>query len=563
MSVLGKINAEAKQFGSNLYVVPNIPEKKLNNAVIGITKNSVDPDVVIAILDITLFNSCKNGFLFTGDSLYYKGLFDKSIVIKYENIKECRKDTKVTKKDDGSVKESYSLIIKSKSGENDLEISETFDYDAVVKLINEIISSEEDDSEQQFTNENQIVPLSDSSKIVKDSYIKLICNFCLDDNNVIDPIEYSEIYNLMVRNSFSAEERISIRAYMNDAETKTENSELIGFIKDEVSEATFSVITNSLIKDLLYINYKKSNVLNSWKTNDFIMSVMKLFNVSEKTVTLMQEAIQNDEDIIVKRKNDTEIQKSMKDLAAKGAAIGVPIAAVYFSGSVVGLSAAGITSGLAQLGMSGVLGFSPMVTGIGVAILVGVVTYNGVKKFTGAKDLENNKQRELMIQTAIKNLQKTINYLIEDVNSISGELFKAIESNDQNTLLIQKLKKILQSYMTAAKISGSSLIKNEKESVIVKLPEKLDKSRFEELTSEPTKQKLRPFIYEVYKEEQETSDSGTSKTVYRIDYNLEAEYYEKTYQILETLGYLKLGTAVAASVTGMAKKGLSALKDML
>lgn len=562
MSVLSKINAEAKKFGANFYVVPNIPEKKLNNAVTGITKNSIDPQVVIAILDTTLFGNSKNGFVFTGDSLFYKGLLGESQIIKYENIKDCKKNTKVTKKEDGTTKESYSLMIKSKSGENDLEISDAFDYDAVANLITEITCSNDDNEEQQFKNENQVVPLSDSSKIVKDSYIKLICNFCLADDNVIDPIEYSEIYNLMVRNAFSADERVSVRAYMNEEETKKENSELIDFIKNEVSEATFSVITNSLIKDLLYINYKKNNNLGSWKTNDFILTIMETFNLFDDKVSLMQATIQNDEDIIAKRKNDTEIQKDMKDLVAKGAAVGIPIAALYFSGSIVGLSAAGITSGLAQLGMGGLLGFSPMVTGIGAAILIGVVAYNGVKKFTGAKDLENNKQRELMIQTAIKNLQKTNNYLIEDVNYISDKLFNAIESNDYNSELIQKLKKILQSYISATKISGSSLINNEKESVIVRLPEKLDKLRFDELTSEPTKQKLRPFIYEVYKEEQETSDSRVTKTVYRIDYNLETEYYEKVYQIFETLGYLKLGTAVTASVSGMAKKGFNALKEM-
>lgn len=251
MSVLSKINAEAKKFGANFYVVPNIPEKKLNNAVTGITKNSIDPQVVIAILDTTLFGNSKNGLVFTGDSLFYKGLLGESQIIKYENIKDCKKNTKVTKKED----ESYSLMIKSKSGENDLEISDAFDYDAVANLITEITCSNDDNEEQQFKNENQVVPLSDSSKIVKDSYIKLICNFCLADDNVIDPIEYSEIYNLMVRNAFSADEHVSVRAYMNEEETKKENSELIDFIKNEVSEATFSVITNSLIKDLLYINY--------------------------------------------------------------------------------------------------------------------------------------------------------------------------------------------------------------------------------------------------------------------------------------------------------------------
>lgn len=62
-------------------------------------------------------------------------------------------------------------------------------------------------------------------------------------------------------------------------------------------------------------------------------------------------------------------------VAAAGlVAVGIPIAAVYVSGSVIGLSAAGITSGLAALGLG--LG---MVPGIGVAVLLGTGVFLGVR----------------------------------------------------------------------------------------------------------------------------------------------------------------------------------------
>ena len=57
-----------------------------------------------------------------------------------------------------------------------------------------------------------------------------------------------------------------------------------------------------------------------------------------------------DENILNERKNDSDIVKSMKEIGAKAGAVGVPLAAVYFSGSVIGMSAAGLTSGLATLG---------------------------------------------------------------------------------------------------------------------------------------------------------------------------------------------------------------------
>ena len=74
-----------------------------------------------------------------------------------------------------------------------------------------------------------------------------------------------------------------------------------------------------------------------------------------------------DEQILAGQISDSQIANHAKTLAAKASAVGMPIAAVYLSGSVVGLSASGITSGLAALGLGGVLGLSSMVTGIGTA----------------------------------------------------------------------------------------------------------------------------------------------------------------------------------------------------
>jgi uncharacterized tellurite resistance protein B-like protein len=69
-----------------------------------------------------------------------------------------------------------------------------------------------------------------------------------------------------------------------------------------------------------------------------------------------------------------DLKKLGGEVAAGLAATGVPIAAVAASGSVAGLSTAGITSGLAALGMG--LGVT---TGIGVVVGIGVASYFGVR----------------------------------------------------------------------------------------------------------------------------------------------------------------------------------------
>ena len=123
------------------------------------------------------------------------------------------------------------------------------------------------------------------------------------------------------------------------------------------------------------------------------MSLQKKLAVPDEQVDCILETILENEKILSDRKSDIEIKKSLQEIASKSAAVGVPLAAVYLSGSVIGISAAGMTSGLAALGMGGVLGFSSMFTGIGVAVLLGVGAYKGMKKVTGMGDLEKNKQR--------------------------------------------------------------------------------------------------------------------------------------------------------------------------
>ena len=566
MSVESVIKQGVGKICDKVYLAPDIPEKKLNNAVIAITASKADPDVIIAVVDTTLLmGNAKNGFVFTGDSFFYKGMLGSSVQIKFEDIKSAEVSITTTKKDDGTVKESKKILIKGNDGKELFNETDTVNHEEFVNLINQIIEEgKNEDGVVTYENTSQLTPLSDCDSSVKLAYIELICNYALSDDGIVDSCEYAEIYSLMVRNDFNNEERIHVRAYITEDSEKESNENLISVMKENVPEGSLDVLTKSIVKDLVYINHKKGSALEEWKDNEFITTLAKLLNVSDEQIAIMVQAIRDDEDIIAKRKSDTEIQKSLKEMVAKAGAVGVPIAAVYFSGSVVGLSAAGITSGLATLGMGGVLGFSSMVTGIGAAVLIGFVAYNGIKKVTGAKDLENNKQRELMIQTVIKNLQKTINYLIEDVNYISSELMQAIENQIADEAKISKLKKLLQTFIDASNISSQNLLVNAKEAMIVKLPAKLDKMRFDELTSEPTKQKLRQFVYEMYKETVETSNNGEcEKTVYLLDYSKTIEYYEKLYQVLDALNYFKLSTAITAAGLSIAKKGLSSLKGTL
>jgi hypothetical protein len=132
--------------------------------------------------------------------------------------------------------------------------------------------------------------------------------------------------------------------------------------------------------------------------------------------------------------NDNYAADVVKSAAAGLPAVGIPIAAVYFSGSVVGLSAAGITSGLAALG----LGFG-MVPGIGVAIIAGTIVFVGLSQVfdTGGKRKKEKARKEVVrkAQFVIRNLQQMIDTLAEQVR----ELQKAAADAEANREAIRML----------------------------------------------------------------------------------------------------------------------------
>jgi hypothetical protein len=86
--------------------------------------------------------------------------------------------------------------------------------------------------------------------------------------------------------------------------------------------------------------------------------------------------------------DDRKAAEITSHAAAGLAAVGVPLTAVYVSGSVIGLKAAGITSGLAALGLG--LG---MATGLGVVALLGAGVYFGVRALLSGSARTNERLR--------------------------------------------------------------------------------------------------------------------------------------------------------------------------
>ncbi len=555
MSVENYIKESVSLLGDKVYIAPDIPEKKLNNAILSIAEG-VNPQYVLAIIDTTLFGSAKEGIVFLGDRLFVRNTFEKTTMFNFSDILEAEYVCEESSKDNGKVVKSEKVLLKLNDGiEQKLSLpSIGIKFEELANFINGIIN--EGVEEKVFETTSQTLPLSDMDNGVKSAYINIICNYAYSDDDVIDAKEYAEIVSLIVRIDYNAKDRLSLRSYMCDKDNIEDTKSLIEYLSANVPDGCSDIVKKSLMKDIIYI-YKLKNDMDQWKNDRYILELQNELNINDEQIELIISVIKNDENILNERKYDSDIVKSMKDIGAKAGAVGVPLAAVYFSGSVLGMSAAGLTSGLATLGMGGLLGFSSMFTGIGVVALIGVGTYKGIKKVTGLSDLENNKQRELMLQEIIKNSQKSLNYLIEDVNEISKQLIEEINKGMEAGIKIKKLSKLLAMMSNGAKETSSKINYAEAEAIIAKLPKHLDKARFEELTNEPTKEKLRSFVLSCYIEKEitvENSDNTSQvKKVLELDDKQEFKILDQLHSVLESIGYMNIKDATLATAKSAAK----------
>jgi len=132
----------------------------------------------------------------------------------------------------------------------------------------------------------------------------------------------------------------------------------------------------TLISDLCLFSLVDSKFSN--EEYQYILSIGETLGISLEQI----EAIKSLQENLYKIKdipsNSTKFRRIIKDGAASLAAVGVPIGAIAASGSVFGLSAAGITAGLATLG--GLVGGGMLLGAVIVVPAIAIGTAFGVKK---------------------------------------------------------------------------------------------------------------------------------------------------------------------------------------
>jgi len=546
MSVEQIIKKNVSELGSTVYITPSIQEKKINNAVASIALG-VDPSVIVAIVDTTITHNAKEGFVFTGDAVYIKeGPFSKPVQIMYADIlnAQCFVETNVKK--NGTHEENETIIIFGKDGEKIREFKYSWVKEAFADLINLIVSAGGEDAE--FTTSQQSLQLKDMDMQIRMAYIKIVCNYLHHETEGVNNREYTEIISLLVLNDIDNENRFSLRRYIMEKNELEDIKSLLGFIDENAEEGSKAGVHLSLMQDIVKIfrireSSRAECNYSSWVNDGFIVSLQSELNIANKQIEFFFEKLQADEDIISKRQNNTEIKKTLADLGAKAALIGVPAAALYLSGSIW-IFKGGI---LLMKGAMGVLG--PLAIGV----VAGYAAYRGIKYMTGISDIENNSKREMMLQGIIRNLQKSLDFLVEDVNYMAQKLAGELENSQITGIMIEKLKSQLLMLSKGATTVSKQVTHAGKEAVIAKLPQKLNKTRLKELASNPTQKKYLPVVLDGYPETNSTTPDGETKTELCLNCALSLGELEEIYGILDDIGYFSIKDAGLASAKGFVK----------
>lgn len=196
-----------------------------------------------------------------------------------------------------------------------------------------------------------------------------------------------------------------------------------------------NLIDTALADDLLDPNEEKA-----------IQLAQQELNITGEQVKAIETFVRKMKEVRDRGLNDNYAADAVKNAASGLTAVGVPLAAVYFSGSVIGLSAAGITSGLAALGA--LVGLGGMVPGIGVAILLGAGIFMGVSTFLDTGDKRKKEQlqaeRERKAQLVIKNLQGSLNAVIERIENLQKAAADAESNREAIHILTEKMRKLQQ-----------------------------------------------------------------------------------------------------------------------
>ncbi|MFC1849556.1 TerB family tellurite resistance protein [candidate division CSSED10-310 bacterium] len=210
--------------------------------------------------------------------------------------------------------------------------------------------------------EDEKHPLTPFSIPEKKAYLCIVASLASADREVSDD-EISNLRKLCKKVGLDARSMGEVLAAAEDPDSAP--------LQEYLKQMAESELRFTLVTDMLFLAYADEKY--SQDEREVVARIALELKVNSEQLSAIENYVQAVTDM-QKTGTSAEMKKLGGDVTAGLASAGIPIAAVAVSGTVWGLSTAGIVSGLLALGMG--LG---MATGVGVVAVLGVASYFGVR----------------------------------------------------------------------------------------------------------------------------------------------------------------------------------------
>lgn len=447
MKIEEYIKDKARYLGFRTLIAPDIPKKKLNNCINFIAHFAL-AEYILIIGDATVFGKTSSGFAFTGENFYFSNDKGSPVQLLLSEIAGARYYKQKTSRTDNIYEVGDKIEIYMR--DNSVYIMDAsligFDCSAMEGLINGIVKLVDEGQAPKATKQNvSVAELNDYYKLI---YLKILCNYAYIGDSYIDSNEYSTIQNIVVRIELSPSARNELRTYMADIEHKEKTGDLLYKLCNELEYGSYDIVRYSLMQDVLYLHgLVKPNV--SWTKDGFIGSLLKYMHLRPEHLELMEYAIDLNKQMVTDDANIVGLQTKYQDVVKNALCLRIPLMTLYCSGSVYSID-----------------------------------TYKKIFNGNDKAQLSIQKQRELMLQTVIKNTQETVNHLVSDMNSVSEQLVLEIKKGLQSSSKIEKLSALLIRLSKGAAANVEKTESTEQRVLYNKLPKVVDMVRLEDIRRE-------------------------------------------------------------------------------
>lgn len=269
-------------------------------------------------------------------------------------------------------------------------------------------------------------------------YVRCLISLAIRTEDRLSPRETAELRLIMSNLRLEPRERILLCKLFTQPAEDIEVGEFNGL--SDAQQGWVQTFKFCLLKDLLRIHALESQ--NDPSEHDFVQAALLALDFDAQHMEAAKAVIKTEIDLLEGREPAPVIEQTAKTSLSLVTGAGIPVAAIFYSGSVTGLSAAGITSGLASIGGMGLaLGVSPMVSGLAAVGAVGVGSALGAQALSNAVwgKKQREKVRHNMRMQAVEALQVSLSELAADVNLLTSELNNVAADQE---ILINRLQAI-------------------------------------------------------------------------------------------------------------------------